>query len=166
MKNCHQSNNRQQENIQELENLKYYLEFSSRVEAAPTIGPKTAEKLEKIGICTVSDLLENDALDIAEQLGQRRIKSDDVDQWQKQALLVCEVPNLRGHDAQLLVACGINNAVQLAGMEPEPLYEIIGPFAKSKDGKKLLRGSTQPDLAEVRNWVRWARYKQRNRQAA
>lgn len=145
---------------------KFYLELASRVEAAPTIGPKTAERLEKIGVCTVSDLLNGDAHEIAGELANRRIKPDDVKEWQKQARLVCQVPNLRGHDAQLLVACGIHDASQLSEMDPISLYEVIGPFAKSKDGKKLLRGATQPDLEEVRNWVNWSRHQRECKVAA
>lgn len=145
---------------------RFYLELSSRVEAAPTIGPRTAEKLEKIGICTVSDLIAQDPEWIASELNLRRLQAEDVKQWQQQALLVCQVPNLRGHDAQLLVACGVTDAVQLAGMDPEELFDVIGPFAQSKEGKKLLRGSSEPDLQEVRNWVLWASDQRTLKQAA
>lgn len=147
-------------------NRRFYLELSDNVESAPTIGPKTAERLENIGIFSVSDLLEGDADWIAESLNHRRIKADDVRNWQQQAMLVCQVPNLRGHDAQLLVACNVTTAEELAEADPDSLFSVIGPFAESKDGQKILRGANEPDLDEVRNWVAWAQVHRPLRSAA
>ena len=143
--------------LDESRTLKFYLELASQVEAAPTIGPKTAERLGAIGIYTVADLINHQADWIATKLDHRRIKTEEVLEWQQQALLVCQVPHLRGHDAQLLVACGIESASELAAMDPVSLFEIIDPFAQSKEGQKLLRGSKDPDLEEVTGWVQWAR---------
>ena len=139
---------------------RYYLQLSSDVEAAPTIGPKMAERLAGIEIHTVADLLKQTARHIARSLKHRPTKTEHVLQWQKQALLVCEVPNLRGHDAQLLVACGIEESSQLAAMDAESLFRIIGPFSETRDGRKLLRGSNPPDLAEVQQWVACAQMHQ------
>ena len=61
--------------------------------------PKTAEHLEEIGIITVSELVETDPGWIANELSNKRIKEANVEQWQYQAMLVCQVPNLRGHDS-------------------------------------------------------------------
>lgn len=114
----------------------------------------------------MSDLLEGDADWIAESLNHRRIKADDVRNWQQQAMLVCQVPNLRGHDAQLLVACNVTTAEELAEADPDSLFSVIGPFAESKDGQKILRGANEPDLDEVRNWVAWAQVHRPLRSAA
>jgi predicted flap endonuclease-1-like 5' DNA nuclease len=135
---------------------RFYLELNDNVEAAPTIGPKTAEHLEEIGIITVSELVETDPGWIANELSNKRIKEANVEQWQYQAMLVCQVPNLRGHDSQILVACGILDAEQLADMDPAVLFGIVGPFSKTKEGQKWLRGAKVPDLAEVTDWVSWA----------
>lgn len=135
---------------------RFYLALSDNVEAAPTIGPKTAEHLEKIGIVTVSELVETDPGWIANELSNKRIKEADVEQWQYQAMLICQVPNLRGHDVQVLVACGIREAEQLASMDPDTLFGIVGPYSKTKEGQKWLRGAKVPDLAEVKDWINWA----------
>ncbi len=135
---------------------RFYLELDDNVEAAPTIGPKTAEQLEKIGIITVAELVETDPGWIANELANKRIKEANVEQWQYQAMLVCQVPNLRGHDAQILVACGILDAEQLADMDPAVLFGIVGPFSKTKEGQKWLRGAKVPDLSEVTDWISWA----------
>ena len=136
--------------------LKFYLDLTSSVESAPSIGPKTAEKLEKVGIMTVKDMLETPAQEIATRLNYSRIKPGNVRAWQQQATLVCRVPQLRGHDAQFLVACGITDPEQLAAMDPEALYKIVGPFAKTTEGQKISRAGKSPDLAEVTDWINWA----------
>jgi hypothetical protein len=63
---------------------------------------------------------------------------------------------LRGHDAQLLVACGITEPEDLATMQPQSLFDIIGPFADTKEGMKIIRNGKKPDLAEITDWITWA----------
>ena len=99
--------------------LKFYLEQSDALEAAPSIGPKTAERFIKIGVETVGDFLVQTAESMAPKINYKRISVDVIRQWQQQARLVCRIPNLRGHDAQLLVACGITEPEDVAGMNPD-----------------------------------------------
>ena len=139
--------------------IKFYLELDDTVEQAPSIGPKTAERLEKAGVISVSDLLEKDAEEIVSKLDYKRIKADHVRDWQKQTELVCSIPNLRGHDAQVLVACGITNAEQLASMDAKTVLGLVEPFSKTKEGIKMLRTNKRPDLAEVTDWINWAKHK-------
>jgi predicted flap endonuclease-1-like 5' DNA nuclease len=146
------SANRQPSNTK----IKFYLNLTDDLEAAPSIGPKTAERFEKIGIVSVGDFLDADAESMADELGYKRIKGEDINQWQQQTRLVCQIPNLRGHDAQLLVACDITDPDELAAMDPEELFKIIGPFAKSKEGVKIIRSSKKPDLQEMIDWISWA----------
>lgn len=138
------------------ETLKFYLNLDEQVEAAPSIGPKMAEHLEGVGIRTVRDLLSTSAEKIAKDLNHRRVNAETVQAWQRQTTLVCRVPNLRGHDAQLLVACEIYTPEQLAACNPEELFAIIQPFAESREGTKIIRSGKQPDLEEVQDWIRWA----------
>jgi predicted flap endonuclease-1-like 5' DNA nuclease len=138
--------------------LTFYLDMQSDVEAAPTIGPKTAELLYEIGIHTVGHLLESTPAEVAEQLHHPRISANNVLEWQLQSALVCRVPELRGHDAQILVACGVTEAEQLAAYDPQDLYDIVKPFVRSKAGKRIVRTSKAPDLAEVSDWIRFAKH--------
>lgn len=137
--------------------LKFYLELQDKLEAAPSIGPKTAERFERIDVVTVSDFLAKTAEAMARKINYKRITADVIRQWQNQARMVCRIPNLRGHDAQLLVACGIIEPEDLAGRQPKSLLAIIEPFAASKEGLKIIRGGKQPDLAEITDWIEWAR---------
>ena len=77
-------------------------------------------------------------------------------QWQCQARLVCTVPGLREHDSQILVACGINDAEQLAQKRPADLFALVRPFSETSEGERIIRGGTRPDLEEISDWVSWA----------
>lgn len=136
--------------------LRFYLDLSSPVVDAPSIGPRIAEKLEAIGIHTVADLLRGNAQAIAEQLDTRRIEAATVLAWQQQAQLVCRIPNLRGHDAQLLVLAGVTAAEQVSGANAATLLASVTKHAQGVEGQRILRGSKEPDLAEVNDWISWA----------
>ena len=88
----------------------------------------------------------------------RRIREQTVLHWQQQSRLMCRIPLLRGHDAQVLVACDITEPEQVATMTPDALFAVIEPFVKTIEGQRLLRSSNTPDLEEVSDWIHWARH--------
>lgn len=137
--------------------LKFYLDPSSPVVDAPTIGPRMAERLAKHGVFTVAHLLAANPASLADKLNNRRVDADIVHAWQLQAQLVCRIPNLRGHDAQMLVACDIHSPEILAAMEADSVLQSVTEFARTSDGQRVLRGSKEPDLAEVNDWIAWSR---------
>ncbi|GIX00766.1 MAG: hypothetical protein KatS3mg111_4098 [Pirellulaceae bacterium] len=137
--------------------LRFYLELGSPIVDAPSIGPKMAERLHRLSIHTVRDFLNASPQTLAEKLKIRRIDASCIERWQHQARLVCQVPFLRGHDAQLLVACGVTTAERLAASVPEQLYDQVTRLVNTKRGQRILRGSKEPDLAEVRYWIESAR---------
>lgn len=137
--------------------LRFYLDLTSPIVDAPSIGPTTARKLSRLGIHTVSDLLHRDAVVIADRLGDRRVTSATVIVWQQQAGLMVRVPELRGHDVQVLVACGIMDPESLAASRPEDLFAKVGPFVATSEGQRLLRSARKPDLNEVTDWILWSR---------
>ena len=135
---------------------RFYLGSADSVEAAPSIGPRMAQRLVQIGIKTIADLLQADPEQTVQRLGHRRVSAADLRQWQQQATLACRIPEVRGHDAQILVACGITEPEQLAKLGPAELWKRVQPFAASPEGKRIVRGGKAPDFEEVSNWVRWA----------
>lgn len=135
---------------------KFYLELTSPVVDAPSIGPRMATRLEECKIYTVDQLLAADPESLADKLNQRRVDADTIRSWQDQTRLVCRIPNLRGHDAQLLVACDITSPETLAKMDGETVLTQVTEIAESKDGQRILRGSKAPDLNEVTDWIAWA----------
>ncbi len=136
--------------------LRFYLHRESPIVDAPSIGPRMAERLAPFGLYTVDDLLNADSAQVAADLNHRRIDESVVRSWQHQAELVCRVPMLRGHDAQILVAAGVTDAEELAGCDPRSLLHQVEPICNSRDGKRILRGGSVPDLKEVTQWIGYA----------
>jgi hypothetical protein len=139
-------------------NWQFTLRMDSPVLEAPSIGPKTAERLERIGVMTVSDLVHRDASEIARRLDRQRITEETVQSWQEQARLVCQVPDLRERDAQVLVTCGITSPEEIVSRTPAELFSIVGPFVSSRAGQRLLRSAPAPGLDEVTGWIARARH--------
>ena len=104
----------------------------------------------------MGDLLAANAESLANKLNHPRATAETIREWQEQARLVCRIPNLRGHDAQLLVACDFTSPEELAEMTPEAVLAPILKVARSKLGQRILRGGQEPDLAEVTDWITWA----------
>ena len=115
-----------------------------------------AERLNNVGIVTVDDLINADPETLAEELGHRRVDADTIQAWQHQATLVCRIPMLRGHDAQLLVAAEITTAEEVAESDPKELFSLIDPISRSSEGKRIIRGGKKPDLDEIKDWIRFA----------
>lgn len=133
--------------------LKFYLDRSKPIQDAPSIGSKTAERMRAAGVNTVGDLLASHPDKLAAKLDVAHIVPDVIRQWQAEATMVCRVPGLRGHDAQILVACGIDQPAELAECLVDDLLDLIQPFVESSDGQRVLRGSEPPDEAEVTEWI-------------
>ena len=76
--------------------------------------------------------------------------------WQSQAALVCRIPNLRGHDAQMLVACRLTDPQLIANMAPGELLDRVEEYLLSEEGERVLGRCKEPDREEVTNWIRWA----------
>jgi energy-coupling factor transporter ATP-binding protein EcfA2/predicted flap endonuclease-1-like 5' DNA nuclease len=140
------------------ETLRFFLEPSDPIVDAPSIGPKTAERLHAIGVTTVAELLELDPTDAAARINYNRINAELIRTWQRQTSLVCRVPNLRGHDAQLLVACNVPTPEALAKLDAAALLAQIEQLLETAEGKRILRGAKAPDQQEVSAWIRWAKH--------
>lgn len=140
------------------EGMQFYLDLDDNVEAAPSIGPKTALRFEEIGVRNIREFLRNTAESMAERINYKRLNANTIREWQDQSRLVCRIPNLRDHDAQLLVACGIREAEQLERMSPRQVFDLVGPFSETKEGLRIIRSGKKPDLAEVADWIRFAKH--------
>lgn len=139
--------------------LRFRLGLASAVVDAPSVGPKMAKRLRKLGITTVADLLEADAAATAESLDVSYVTAEKVVAWQHQAQLMCRVPELLARDTQILVACGFNTPEDIAGADAADLYEFAKSFTSTPEGTRVLRGSDAPDLARVKKWVYLAEHR-------
>ena len=136
---------------------RFHLARERAVVDAPSIGPKMARRLEQIGIHTVNDLFEMNADTVAKKLNLSHVDARTVREWQAQSSLMCRVPGLRGHDAQLLVAAGITEAEQLVELRGRDLLEKVIAVCDSSAGERILRGGKRPDIKEVMDWIRASR---------
>ncbi|MBL8809140.1 MAG: DUF4332 domain-containing protein [Planctomycetaceae bacterium] len=142
--------------VERVGGMRFFLSRTSDVERAPSIGPRTAQMLHSIGVRTVEELLSMAPERIADKLNHRRITATVIQQWQNQARLICQIPELRGHDAQILVAVGILTPEALASRKPAELLAQVEPFVRTTEGERILRKGRKPDLAEVTEWIQWA----------
>lgn len=134
-----------------------YLAPTDDIEAAPSIGPKTAARFEAIGITTVAGLLEADPKETADALKTRHITAKTIVEWQHQARLVCTLPGIRGGHAQLLVGAGLLSVEAIAETDPGEAMAAILRFAQTSAGQSVLRDGQPPDLEKIHAWVQNAK---------
>ncbi len=135
---------------------KFHLSREQDVEAAPSIGPKTAKRLAKVGVRTVADLLNADPDSTATEIDVRHISATTIAEWQHQARLVCQIPELRGYGAQLLVACGLTQPEQIARTSANELVSQVLSFCETKEGQRILRSGDAPEQEKIAQWVEFA----------
>lgn len=126
------------------------------VEAAPSIGPKTAARLYAAGVRTVGDLMEADPFALSEALGVRHITPETIADWQDQAHLVMAIAGLRGGQAQLLVGAGYHSVQAISNADPAALSAAILKFVTTEEGRRILREGEVPDLERIKAWVETA----------
>ncbi|TWU29244.1 DUF4332 domain-containing protein [Bythopirellula polymerisocia] len=132
---------------------RYFLSLESDVEDAPSIGPKTAEHLERVGIRTVADLLNANAAATTAELELGHVTETKIAEWQHQARLVCQIPELRSYAAQLLVACGFTSPEQIAAIPAEELVRQVRKLCKTKQGLRILRTTDAPSAGKIKRWA-------------
>jgi predicted flap endonuclease-1-like 5' DNA nuclease len=137
--------------------LRSYLSPGDHIEAAPSIGPKMAERLATVGVMTVADLLAGDPDALAAGLQTRSITGQVVRNWQDQARMVCKVPGLRGLHSQLLVGAGYRTVEAIAAADAGKLCADVLTFATTSEGNRILRDGPPPDIERVKTWAEWVR---------
>lgn len=130
-----------------------FLKSSDDVEAAPSIGSRSAQKLAEAGIFTVADLIDADPAATAGTLSGLGISADTLRLWQSQAQLVMDVPGLRGTHAQLLTGAGYKDAEAVAKSDPGALCAAVLRFATSTEGQRILRQDGPPPEERIKSWI-------------
>jgi predicted flap endonuclease-1-like 5' DNA nuclease len=123
---------------------------------APSIGPKTANRLNVIGVKTVGDLLALTPEEAAQRIKASHINAGIIKDWQAQALLACSVPGLSGTSAQILVGAGVYSPEDLASTDADSLLDAIEMFATSNEGERVLRDGKPPTRDQVESWIKAA----------
>ncbi|MEL6829678.1 MAG: DUF4332 domain-containing protein, partial [Pseudomonadota bacterium] len=130
------------------------LSDSSPVVEAPSIGPKTAARLEGVNIHTIGDLLTADPEATASALSVRYITKKTLRDWQDQTRLMLEAPGLRVLDSQILVGAGIRSADDLAKSSAKSVLEAATNFLDTPGGARVLWGADNTvGEQEVKQWI-------------
>jgi hypothetical protein len=130
------------------------LTLADPVVDAPSIGPKTASRLEKVDIYTIGDLLNADPEATAQALNVRYIKTDTLQDWQDQTRLMVDAPGLRVLDSQILVGAGIRSVEDLAEASATKVLKAATSFLDTPKGARVLwGGENNVDKTEVENWI-------------
>lgn len=132
---------------------RFYLALDDDIVKAPSIGPRTADRLIRAGLLTVRDLLAADPEEVAAAVGTRFITARRIAEWQQQVRLVCIIPWLRGTHAQLFVGAGYASLDAITSAEPETVTADVVDFARSREGQTILRAGPAPDHERVLRWV-------------
>jgi predicted flap endonuclease-1-like 5' DNA nuclease len=136
---------------------KFTLDGGAPVEKAPSIGPKTAKRLEAAGVLTIADLLSAKPEETQLRLGARHISAQTIRDWQAQALLACTVPGLKSREAQALVACNVRDGAALASSDAAALTEAIGAWGLSEEGARAWGSAPAPSGDDVATWIERAK---------
>jgi len=133
--------------------LRPFLKASDDLEAAPSIGPRSAQWFGDIGIFTVGEFLAADPVATSAALGTHGIDAETLRLWQRQAHLVMDVPGLRGTHAQLLTGAGYHNAAAIAAADEATLCAAVLRFAASPEGQRILRQGEPPAVEKIKGWI-------------
>lgn len=129
------------------------LDGEAPVIEAPSIGPKTARRLEALGVRTVADLIALSPETGQQQLRTRHISAQVIRDWQAQATLACTVPHLRSREAQALVACGVRDGAELTQCDAEELTEAVSQWGLSEEGARAWGNAPAPTEDDVADWI-------------
>lgn len=124
---------------------------------APSIGRKTADRLQAVSVRTVKDLLALDPEDAARRIKAGHINAKVIRDWQAQARFACSIPDMTSINAQLLTACGVTDMASLAGADAPKLQAEMVKYSRTEDGNRVLRGSKAPEITAIAGWVNAAR---------
>jgi hypothetical protein len=132
---------------------RFTLSGDAPVVQAPSIGPKTAKRLEAVGVKTVADLLKLQPEQGEQRIDARHISANVIRAWQAQAQLACTVPGLKSREAQALVACGVHDVAELAELDAIELCEAIAKWGLSDEGQRAWGNAPAPNADDVATWI-------------
>ena len=132
---------------------RFSLNQAAPVVQAPSIGPKTAKRLESLGIHTIADLLALAPEDGERRIEARHISAQVIRDWQAQALLACSVPGLKSREAQALAACGVRDGEALIASDAAQLCDAVAQWGLSDEGQRAWGAAAAPNEDDVATWI-------------
>lgn len=131
----------------------YLLREVDELSKVPGLGGKSAKRLGSVKIRMVADLLAADPSELASSISAKYIDADLIRTWQDQARLMCDVPELIGVAAQLLIALDYRTIRDLAGCDPRKLFDELDGFSRTGEGLHLLGNHPPLEFRAVNQWI-------------
>jgi hypothetical protein len=145
------------ESIEAVPHKRQSLTLASSIVDAPSIGPKTAARFERIGIMNIGQFLGSSPEQMVRQLRVRWIGVVQIADWQAQTRMMMSLAVLRVRDAQLLVGVGCRTTQTLEAADANELHEKLLRYSASPTGKRSLRGAAPPTIVDVHQWINASR---------
>ena len=131
----------------------FFLSVDSPIDQGPSIDAVAAARLRGLQVSHIVHLMQQDPCRLADALGLANVEANTIRRWQAECRLVCRVPNLRGFDARILVACGITTPATLAATPPITLLHKVETFLATERGQQLLLSGSSHELARITGWI-------------
>ncbi|XZE18733.1 DUF4332 domain-containing protein [Pirellulaceae bacterium SH449] len=128
------------------------LELDSPIVDAPAIGPKTAARLQAVGVTTVGQLLTADSEQLARLLKANWINAQTIDQWKGQARLSREIAGLSSAGSGLLFLSGVTTSEELLVRTVDEVHQMMVRVAKTAQGQRVLRDKPPPSRELINKW--------------
>ncbi len=132
---------------------RFYLSPDDDIIKAPSIGPRTAARLNPAGLVLVRDLLACDPVEVAQRVATRYMTAERIADWKAQARLVCTIPWLRGTHAQLLVGASYDTLAKLMRADASAVCSAVLRFAATREGQSILRSGPPPEIDRIACWI-------------
>ena len=145
---------------------RFYLALDDDIVDAPSIGPRTAERLYPAGIHTVRDLMTADLEAVAKAVNARHITVQTLTDWRDQSRLVMTIPWMRGTHAQLFVGAGFRDAQDIASADQADVQAALLRFCTTREGQRVLRDGPPPPTDKLETWIANASHAEPERAAA
>ena len=127
------------------------LNKASPIEDFPAVTAKMANRLRAAAIDTVGDLVAADPDLLADRLRLRQGGPHTIMDWQAIAGLCCQIPQLSGCEASLLVAAGIRHPGELAIQSPREILARVSAAA-DRGGECRLMMASRVELRDIERW--------------
>ncbi len=89
-------------------------------------------------------------------MGDSRFNVETVADWQREARLLIEAPDLPSEVARLLVAAGFSAAQRVARATPTELLAAVEQLADDPERASWVSQQPRPSVKEVNTWIRCA----------
>ena len=116
------------------------------------LGPRTAGRLRTVGIETVQQLVTAKPPAVAQRLGAGSITAEVLAEWQREAALLLDAPQLSSDAARLLAAAGFRCPEKISRYSPTELLATI-EAAQQEHTADWFAETTLPTITEVSQWI-------------